>query len=149
MSQGQAIRKAALVVSLMERGHRSRLLESLPASISKDMKEALRFVAQERWNRREIVELALGGEFDQLEPQHEIGMEQLLRLARCLGSAEFSRVLVASQLRNADFLVSMLDPNYAADVQKHWKSMPAMPEQLRAATIASSIRFLEESRGRD
>lgn len=149
MSQEQAIRKAALVVSLMERGHRSRLLESLPVAVGTAMKKALSFIAQEKWNRREIVELALGDEFIRLESPREIGMEQLLQLAKCMDSAGFSRVLVASQLRNPDFLVSMLDPDYAADVQRHWQFMPAIPEQLRAATIASSIRLLENSRERD
>jgi hypothetical protein len=148
MSQGQAIRKAALVVSLMEPGARSRLLESLPVDVGTEMKKALSFIAQEKWNRREIVELALGDEFHQVESRHEIGMEQLLQLAKCMDSAGFSRVLVASQLRNPDFLVSMLDPGYAADVQRHWQLMPAMPEQLRLATIASSIKFLENSRER-
>jgi hypothetical protein len=142
------VRKAALLMSLMEPDQVKKVLATQSAESAASLKSAISQIARNGWNRRQVVESALGIRLDAMGDGDTIGVEDLMGLAERIDSSVFSRVLVAVQLPDPDFVISMLDLRCAQQVRESMRSMPTMPNSLRAATLASAARLLDDRRQR-
>lgn len=131
-------------MSLMEPNQVANVLATQPDETAASLKSAIFQIVRNGWNRRDVVESVLGIRLDAMGGGESIGMEELIGLAGRIDSAVFSRVLVAVQLPDPDFLISTLDVRYAEGVREAMRSMPAMPDSLRAATLASVTRLKDQ-----
>jgi len=142
------IRKAALVASVMRPKDRQRLLSSLEPAMAGEMVTALKVIARHGWDRCELVQMALQEPAPLSGSDDGMGTGELCELARQVDSVAFSRILVASGKQGDDFLLTVLDPDYAVKVRAHLQAMPEMPPRLRAATAAVAMDMLESRKGR-
>lgn len=145
MMPSENVRKAALVASLMDRKQRKRLLASLPADATSILTTALREIEQHGWAQRDLVERVLGKRLSELVTQEGIGLDALMVLSKHLDSLHFARILTATQPGNPEFVLSMLDQDFAEGVQAHIDRLPVMPESLRAAVRAHARTLLDDS----
>ena len=139
----QTLRKSALLISLLPKVQRAQLLAAQPSSVSKRLKPLIAQVESQGWDRRELVEAALGLQLDRLGQAGQIGLEELIGLSGRVESTAFSRVLAAAALPDPQFLITLLEPDYGDRVRQSLQQLPALPEGGRAATLAWAERVLE------
>lgn len=137
-----ALRKSALAASLLDSRARRRLYASLPASTRLALQVRVREVQAKGWAQRPIIDAALGQSFVQPVERGEIGLDELLRLAARLDPAIYARVLQASELRNPEFLLSLLDVDYAESVRAGLTASTMLPPALRIATLQAASAAL-------
>jgi hypothetical protein len=140
-----ALRKSALAASLLDARARRRLYASLPASMRLALKIRVGEVEAKGWAQRSIIDAALGEAFVQPVERGMIGLDELLRLAARLDPAIYARVLQASELRNPEFLLSLLEVDYAESVRAGLAASTALPPALRIATLQAAIAALSAS----
>lgn len=138
-----ALRKSALLMSLLPRNQRAQLLAVQPTSVSKQLKPLIAQIESQGWDRRELVEAALGLQLDRLGQAGQIGVEELIGLSSHVDSTAFSRVLAAAALPDPQFLITLLEPAYGDRVRQSLRQLPALPEGARSATLAWAARVLE------
>lgn len=135
-------------MSLMNASEITKLLATQPAATALALRSAISEVVRNGWNRRDIVEAALDVRLDSMRGGGSLDVEGLVGLAGCIDSEVFSRVLAATDFSDPDFLISMLDDQYAEGVRRSMQAAPTMTDSLRAATLASATRLLESQRQR-
>jgi hypothetical protein len=138
-----ALRKSALLISLLPKTRRAQVLATQSSSLSKQLKPLIAQVESQGWNRRELVEAALGLQLDRLGQAGQIGLEEMIGLSSHIESTAFSRVLAAAALPDPQFLITLLEPDYGDRVRESLQQLPALPEGARSATLAWAIRVLE------
>lgn len=146
MISSESIRKAALVTSLMDRKQRARLLTSLPADVAMKLTQALHEIEQQGWDRRDIVEQVLGEELSTVVVQQDLGLDALIALSGQLDSVHFARILTATQPGSPEFVLSMLEDDFAEHVRACIESLPVMPDRLRTAVCAHARTWLDGDR---
>ncbi|MBD9437299.1 hypothetical protein IB223_14440 [Pseudoxanthomonas sp. PXM03] len=138
-----ALRKAALVASLMDRDQRKRLLASVPRGTARHLRLAIAHVERQGWARRDMVEQALGQPLTAIQGAPDFGLDELVKLAEHVDARTYARVLAAAPLRDHGFLFSLLPAGFAGGVQGYLEELPVMPERLRTATLAAARQQLQ------
>lgn len=139
MTAQAVIRKAALVASMLAPEAIEPLLASLEPDLADRLRAAMAEVRQHGWNRSDLVDGALSNEVASTSLMSDSGPAYLGALARYLDSASYARVLAAHEVDRRDFHLSLLEPGLAAEVGQHLAAVPALPERLRAATLAAAV----------
>lgn len=138
-----ALRKSALLISLLPRTRRAQVLATQPLHVKRKLKPLIAQVQSQGWNRRELVEAALGLQLDRVGQAGQVGLEELIGLSSQVDSLTFSRVLAAAALPDPQFLITLLEPEYGDRVRQSLQQLPALPEGARSATLAWALRVLE------
>lgn len=139
-------RKAALAMSILPPPHRERVLKSLPTQQRDTIRLLLDNVFSQGWNDPSAVELALG--ITTPDPSTiAIGSEQLIVLSRLLGAELYARVLVATDISDRNFLLSLLDRNYAVLVQRALGEVSSLPDSLKQSLLAAVHACLADAEG--
>lgn len=138
-----ALRKSALLISLLPRTQRAQVLATQPLHVKRRLKPLIAQVQSQGWNRRELVEAALGLQLDRLGQAGQVGLEELIGLSSQVDSTAFSRVLAAAALPDPQFLITLLEPEYGDRVRQSLQQLSALPEGARSATLAWALRVLE------
>jgi hypothetical protein len=138
-----ALRKSALLISLLPRTRRAQVLATQPLHVKRKLKPLIAQVQSQGWNRRELVEAALGLQLDRLGQAGQVGLEELIGLSSQVDSTAFSRVLAAAALPDPQFLITLLEPEYGDRVRQSLQQLSALPEGARSATLAWALRVLE------
>lgn len=133
----EVVRRAALITSVMDSGSRNRLLASLDPATAEQLVFETKEVCRRGWNRRELVDLILASE-EGKNSHLDSKVTDMRILAGHLDSASFSRVLAAHGSGREDFLLSLLDIDYAQEVRRHLSDMPVLPKRLHVATLAAA-----------
>jgi hypothetical protein len=139
MTAQTVVRKAALAASMLAPEAVERLLASLQPDLADRLRAAVTEVRRHGWDRRDLVDGALSDQAASTSPVSESAPAHLETLARRLDSASYARVLAAHEMDQQDFQLSLLEPDFATEVGQHLAAVPALPERLRAATLAAAV----------
>lgn len=140
-------RKAAIALSMLTRSQRRRLLLPLPPAGRHAMHAMLAEIERQGWADRKAVELALGESFVKAPAIDVFATEELVVLAGLVNPVLYARILVACGLDDRAFLLSLLDRNYANQVQQALAETAALPDKLGCALVSSTRRLLASRRG--
>ena len=138
MTAQAVVRRAALAASVMAPDAVERLLASLEPEMASRLKAAMAVVRQHGWDRCDWVEKALDGEATTASLQLAGRPVRLDVIARHLDGASYARVLAAKNMDQRGFHVSLLERDFAAEVERELAAVPVLPERLRAATLAAA-----------
>lgn len=138
-------RKAALAMSILPLPRRERVLKSLPVRQRSTIRLLLDQVFAQGWNDLSAVELALG--ITRSNPSAVvIDSQQLIKLSRLLVPELYARVLVAADISDRGFLLSLLDRDYAALVQKALGEVSILPDRLKQSLLAAAHASLADAK---
>ncbi|WOB51114.1 hypothetical protein NYR97_06990 [Xanthomonas hydrangeae] len=134
MSASEAMRRSALLASVMQSGERRRLLASLPAPIAAQLRAQIAIVCRHGWDDPALVEQAL--QIPRLpigSADAELGLEEIVQLSHTLCAATLSRVVMATTSADASFIFAALEPAMAKAVRAELASSRSFPPALAAA----------------
>lgn len=138
-------RKAALAMSILPLHRRESVLESLPVQQRSAIRLLLGQISAQGWNDSFAVELALG--ITARNPSGiAIDSQDLIKLSRLLAPDLYARVLVAADISDRGFLLSLLERDYAAIVQKALGEIPVLPDRLKQSLLAAAHGQLAETK---
>lgn len=138
-------RKAALAMSILPSRRRESVLESLSAQQRSAIRLLLGQIFAQGWNDSFAVELALG--IRARNPSEiAIDSQDLIKLSRLLAPELYARVLVAADISDRGFLLSLLERDYAAIVQKALGEIPMLPDRLKQSLLAAAHGQLAEAK---
>lgn len=138
-------RKAALAMSILPAQQRARVLESLPVQQRNAIRELLGQIATQGWNDSLAIELALGIRTLDV-PAVAIDSQELIKLSRLLGPELYARVLIAADISDRGFLLSLLERNYAVLVQNALGDVSTLPDSLKRSLLAAAKAQLAEAK---
>ncbi|WP_238691706.1 hypothetical protein [Xanthomonas arboricola] len=134
MSVSEAMRKSALLASVMRSGQRRRLLASLPIAMAEQLRTQIALVRRHGWDELSLVEPLLHGqELTVTQTDADLGLEEIVRLSHILSAATLSRVVMATTAGEASFVLAALDPQIAKAVCAELTTMRPLPPALAAA----------------
>jgi len=139
-------RKAALAMSILSLPRREHVLASLPARQQNTIRRLLGQIFAQGWNDPSAVELALGITA-QNPPAIAIDSQELIKLSRLLGPELYARVLVAADISDRGFLLSLLERDYAVLVQKALGEVSILPDSLKQSLLAAAQAHFAEAKG--
>lgn len=138
-------RKAALAMSILPAQQRARVLESLPVQQRNAIRELLGQIIAQGWNDWPAIELALG--IRTLDATTvAIDSQELIKLSSLLGPELYARVLIAADISDRGFLLSLLERNYAVLVQNALGDVPTLPDSLKRSLLAAAKAQLAETK---
>lgn len=138
-------RKAALAISILPLNRREHVLESLSARQQDMIRLLLAQIFSKGWNDPAAVESVLGIAARN-RPGIAIGSEELVKLSHLLGPELYARILVAADISDRGFLLSLLERDYAALVQKALGETPVLPDRLKQSLLAAAQAQLAETK---
>lgn len=138
-------RKAALAMSILPMRTRENVLHSLPAQQRNAIRLLLGQIAAQGWDDSFAVELALGIAVRN-RSEVAIDSQDLIKLSRLLTPELYARVLVAADISDRVFLLSLLERDYAAIVQKSLVEVPTLPNALKKSLLAAAHDQLAEAK---
>jgi hypothetical protein len=139
MSSTLGQRKAALYLAALSIPERRALMSALPASTVRGLNPLIDQLVRLGWTHRPAVEAALAEELRGLTADTTLGVDALLRLARRLPPGWYARVVAAAGPVDSDFLLALLDDQYAQRVREALRELPAMPPVLADAVLAEAM----------
>ncbi|MBB3804634.1 hypothetical protein FHT03_000364 [Xanthomonas arboricola] len=139
MSASEALRKSALLASVMQAGECRRLMASLPAGIAAQLRAQIAVVRHHRWDEPAFVEpLLQAPDVRQGQPEGELGLEEIVQLSHTLSAATLSRVITATTPGDASFILAALEPATAKAVRAELASSKPFPPALAAAVRSAA-----------
>ena len=138
-------RKAALAMSILSPASRERLLESLPGRQQNTTRLLLAEIFAKGWNDSAAVELVLGIKGPN-PSEITINTQNLVKLSQAMGPELYARVLVAADISERGFLVSLLERGYAAQVHKALSEVPILPDRLKKSLLSSAQAHLTDAK---
>lgn len=138
-------RKAALAMSILPASRRALVLDSLPAAQRNRLQLLLSQIIAHGWSDPSVVERALGIAMH-AQPAVAIESQELIRLSRLLSPELYARVLIAADISDRGFLVSLLERDYAVQVQKALGDVPTLPDRLKQSLLSAAQAHLIETK---
>lgn len=138
-------RKAAIAMSILPLQRRESVLGSLPVLQQNAIRPLLNQIFAQGWNDPSAVELALGI-MARNPSEIAIDSKDLIKLSRLLGPELYARILVAADISDRGFLLSLLGRDYAALVQKALGEIPMLPGRLKQSLLAAAHDRLAEEK---
>lgn len=140
MTPGQ--RKAALYLTSVSGSDRRALLARLPGTTRRLLQPAIDDLRRRGWNDRAAVEQVLSEDLRGLTSTTTLDIETLLGLSRRLPAAWYARVMAASGPVDRQFLLALLDDDYAAAVRQELRAMPTLPPALAGALLEETMALV-------
>ncbi|MBW8311244.1 MAG: hypothetical protein K0M64_04345 [Rhizobium sp.] len=132
-------RKAALYLSSVSPSERRALLARLPAATGRSLLPMVQELVRRRWNVRAAVEQVLSEDLRGLTATTTLDVESLLILARHLSPGWYARVIEASGPVDRQFLLALLDDDYAARVRRELQHGTPLAPALASALLAEAM----------
>ncbi|WDM67826.1 hypothetical protein [Xanthomonas cucurbitae] len=136
MSGSEAMRKSALLASVMQPGALRSLFASLPAGTAEELRTQIAFVSQQGWNRSTLVNHTLNiwtSKQEQDIAETDTGFGDIVRLSNSLNARTLSRVVLATAPNDPTFILSALEPRIAKAVRTELVSLKTFPPALASA----------------
>jgi hypothetical protein len=133
------LRKAALFLSVLSPADRRAMLARLPAATGRSLRPLIDELVRRGWNARAAVEQVLAEELRGLTADTTLGIEALLELSRRLPPGWYARVVAAAGPIDHEFLLALLEADYARRVREALRAQPALPPALAGAVLAEAM----------
>ncbi len=132
-------RKVAMYLASLASREQKLLLARLPGESARTLRKIIRELQRMGWASPDLAEAVLSEDIRGLTARTSLGVEQLLALSKSLSPAWFARVLMASGPIDREFMLALLDENYAGSVRMQMSGMPALPARVQEALLSQSL----------